>query len=272
MTATPSTSGDLITRLLTAIIALPPIFAAIWLGNPWFPILVALTALVGAMEFYDLASKAGPRPLRLLGTFWSLLLIANAWQDGRFTLPLLGAIVLFSLVGLLLRFPRTGTLLGWGWTLLGIFYVGWLLSLLILLRNAPQGREWVMLAILATFSVDTAAYLVGRGWGRHPLAPRISPGKTWEGAIGGLAAGIFGTFGLSLILGLPLSIQDSMILGGLVSIVAQGGDLFESALKRRAGVKDAGWLVPGHGGVLDRLDSIVFSAAVVYYYTTWLLK
>lgn len=272
MTTPPAAPGRLRTRLLTAIIALPLILAAIWLGDPWFSLTVALVVLAAATELYNLGAGAGSRPLRLLGTFWSLLLVGNAWQGGDFTLPLWGAIIVLGLGGLLFRFPRVNTRLSWAWTLLGIFYVGWLLSHLILLRNSPQGAEWVLLTLLATFSVDTNAYVIGRIWGRHPMAPRISPSKTWEGAVGGFAGGIFGTMALSLILGVPPTLQHAIILGALVGVLAQAGDLWESALKRRAGVKDAGWLIPGHGGILDRLDSIVFSAVVIYYYMTWLIK
>jgi len=134
-----------------------------------------------------------------------------------------------------------------------------------------DGRNWVFLALFATFGSDTAAFFAGRALGRHKLSPHISPQKTWEGAI----AGLLGAIVISLLftiptpLSLPLSYGQAILLGLLVSIFGQLGDLAESLLKRSMGVKDSGRLVPGHGGFLDRMDSIVFASIVVYYYVVW---
>ena len=148
-------------------------------------------------------------------------------------------------------------------------YVGWLLSYLVALRGLDNGRSWVFLAIFATFGSDSAAYFVGKAIGKHKLAPDISPKKTWEGAIGGLV----GAAAVSLLFLLPTPVQltaylnwwQMIIIGLLVSIFGQLGDLVESLFKRNAGVKDSGNVFPGHGGMLDRMDSIVFAVVVVYY-------
>jgi phosphatidate cytidylyltransferase len=153
----------------------------------------------------------------------------------------------------------------------GILYVGWLLSYLVALRGLDNGRNWVFFALFTTFASDTAAFFVGRALGKRRLAPQISPGKTWEGAIGG----VFGAIIVSLffILPTPLTLHlnwgQAILLGLLVSIFGQLGDLVESLFKRNMGAKDSGRLLPGHGGMLDRMDSIIFAGIVVYYYVIW---
>lgn len=139
------------------------------------------------------------------------------------------------------------------------------------LRSLDDGRNWVFLALFTNFGSDTAAFFAGRALGKHKLAPSISPGKTWEGAI----AGILGAIIISLLftipspLSLPLGYGKAVVLGLLVSIFGQFGDLVESLFKRNMGVKDSGRLLPGHGGALDRIDSVVFAGVVVYYYVIW---
>ena len=154
----------------------------------------------------------------------------------------------------------------------GILYVGWLLSYLVALR-LDAGSSWLFLALLATFGSDTAAFFVGRALGKHLLAPRISPHKTWEGAVGGVCGAIVVSllFTLPTPLQVPLNYGQAVLLGLLVSVFGQLGDLVESLLKRTVGVKEAGKLIPGHGGALDRIDSVVFAGIVVYYYVIWVV-
>jgi phosphatidate cytidylyltransferase len=160
------------------------------------------------------------------------------------------------------------------WTVIGVLYIGWLLAHLVALRGFDDGRNWIFLALFVTFAYDTVAYFTGRSLGRHKMSPRLSPGKTWEGAAGGLAGAILMSlfFTLSTPLSLPITWVHAVILGVLISVFGQIGDLAESALKRYTGVKDAGKIVPGHGGILDRLDSVVFTGAVVYYYVIWVIQ
>jgi phosphatidate cytidylyltransferase len=180
---------------------------------------------------------------------------------------LLTAAVVLSLVLLVFLPKREGLFHHWAWTIAGILYVGWLQSFLVSLR-LDAGRDWLYLALFVTFGSDTAAYFIGKAIGRHKLAPKISPGKTWEGAI----AGVFGAvivsflFTLNTPLQLPLSYWQAILLGVLVSVFGQLGDLAESLLKRNFGVKDSGNLMPGHGGLLDRMDSVLFAGVVVYLY------
>ena len=151
--------------------------------------------------------------------------------------------------------------------------MGWLLSHWILLMNSDEwaGRDWVLLTLLSTFAVDTTAYFVGRAWGRHKMAPTVSPGKTWEGAAGGMVGAIAASIVLSLALGITVAYWEIAFLGFLIGIFAQLGDLAESKLKRSTGIKEAGNLIPGHGGILDRLDSVVFTGVVVYYCLEWFI-
>ena len=154
-------------------------------------------------------------------------------------------------------------------TLAGIAYVALLGSTIILLRELDNGRDWVYLALFSTFAVDTAAYFTGRTIGRHTMAPAISPKKTWEGFAGGYAGGFAAALLLNYFLGLRIDATPAILIGATLPAAAAAGDLFESWIKRRAGVKDASGLIPGHGGVLDRLDSLLFVFPAVYVVARW---
>jgi phosphatidate cytidylyltransferase len=158
------------------------------------------------------------------------------------------------------------------WTLAGVTYVGFLGSFIVLLRYIDfDGRSWVYLTVLSTFAVDTGSYFTGRAIGRHKLAPRISPKKTVEGLVGGYMAGFGAVVLLGYLFDLGVAPAKMSLLGLLLPGVAAVGDLAESAIKRLAGIKDASELIPGHGGVLDRLDSILFTFALVYLFTQWVV-
>jgi len=255
-------------RIITALWGIPLLIAAVWFDQPlpWFTVIVALWGLLAALEFYKLRNTK-TSPLTYFGLIWTLLFILSPHFNYALVLPIL----LTSAVALplfwLLRYPqKEGVFIDWAWTIAGILYIGWLLSYFVALRGLDNGRGWVFLAMFATFSSDTTAFFVGRALGRHHLAPRISPGKTWEGAV----AGVFGSVIVSLILvycfNLPLGYGWTILIGLLVSIFSQLGDLAESLLKRNVGVKDSGRLLPGHGGFLDRIDSVIFAGIVVYYF------
>jgi phosphatidate cytidylyltransferase len=280
-------------RVITALCGLPILIAAIWFDKPlpWFTALVAIWGMLAALEFYRLVAAAKVLPLTYFGLVWTLLFILSGdatlrnrlepYFDLNLIVPLLLTIaVVIPLIGLVLRPQKAEAFTGWAWTLAGILYVGWLLSLLVALRGAEDGRNLVFFALFTTFASDTAAFFVGRAWGRRKLAPDISPAKTWEGAI----AGVFGATLISFIfvpgyffswpnpLHLPsLGYWSAVLLGLFVSILGQTGDLAESLFKRNMGVKDSSQLIPGHGGLLDRMDSIVFAGVVVYFYMILLI-
>jgi len=257
-------------RVITGLWGIPLLIAAVWFDKPlpWFTVLVAIWGVLAVFEFYKLAAGAKLQPLTYFGLIWALLFILSPHFSYDFLIPLLlTSAVVLPLIWLLGRAKKEGAFLGWAWTLGGILYIGWLLSYFVALRGLEDGRNWVFFALFTTFASDTAAFFVGRALGRHKLAPRVSPGKTWEGTI----AGVFGAIIVSLLFTMliPISYWQAIVLGILVSIFGQLGDLTESLLKRNMGVKDSGRLIPGHGGFLDRIDSVVFTGVVVYYYVIW---
>ena len=254
-------------RILTAVVSLPLLIAAIWFGEPWFTLLITAAAVLGSLEFYRMASHSQIRPITYFGVVWVVLLVLSPHCPYAATTPfLISAGILISLVWLLFRSPREQAFNSWAWTMAGILYTGWMLSHWVELRNLEAGKEWVFWAIFTTAASDTSAFFCGKAWGKRSLAPRVSPGKTWEGAIGGLLGGIIASLVLGIVFSLPLNYWQMALLGGLISIFAQLGDLVESLLKRNTSTKDSGNLLPGHGGILDRIDSPIFTGVVVYYW------
>jgi len=271
-------------RVITALWAITLLVAAIWFGKPWFTVFVAIWGLLAVFEFYKMVAISKMPALIYFGLIWTLLFILSPHCGYDFLMPLLltSGVILF-LICLLLLPQKEKAFTGWTWTIAGILYVGWLLSYFVALRGIDEpmldaGRNWVFFALFTTFASDTAAFFVGGVLGKHYLAPGISPGKTWEGAIAGVLGAIivslFFTLPRLFTLSNPLYLQgfsywQAMLLGLLVSVFGQLGDLVESLLKRNMGVKDSGRLIPGHGGFLDRMDSVVFAGIVVYYYVIW---
>jgi phosphatidate cytidylyltransferase len=154
-------------------------------------------------------------------------------------------------------------------TLLGVCYVNWLLGHAISLRALPDGVQWILLLVWVTWIGETAAYLVGSLAGRHKLVPGISPGKTVEGAVAQLVASVLAALTAGGWLFPGLQLRDAVAVGILLGVLGQVGDLVESALKRSVGVKDAGNVIPGHGGILDRIDGLLFNVPVLFYYVTY---
>lgn len=258
-------------RVLSALIGVPILVAVVWFGEPWFSLGVALVAGLAAREFFHLASQTGGQPLTWLGVLGSLAFVANGYQEGSYSMPLLALAVILPLMLLLGRRPLAGAFAAWAWTLAGTLYVGFLLSYFPLLRQLEGGREWVLFTVFTVFACDTSAYFVGRWLGRRPFFSAISPKKTWEGAVGGAIGALVAALVLWALLRLSVGWPQALFLGVLLTLFAQIGDLTESMLKRSAGIKDAGHLIPGHGGMLDRLDSLLFPVVIVYYYVVWVV-
>lgn len=278
-------------RTATSVIGLPLVVAAAWFGGGWLLALLIAAVLLGLWEFSQLAEGMGAQPTLTLMVATAMVLLLNAfWAWGRGEL-IIGAGALAILSWQAVRAwatpasssrtgaqgtPANGPLLraalGWAFSALGVLYLGWTLSHAILIRDLPHGREWAILVAAAIFATDTAAYLVGQAAGRRRMAPIISPNKTWEGAVGGLVGGITAGLGLSAAFGLPEAWWQAAALGGSIALAAEVGDLAESLLKRASGAGASGGLLPGHGGILDRLDSIVFGLVVGYYFVTWVVS
>jgi len=256
-------------RVITALCGMPLLFAAVWFDQPlpWFTIFVAIWGLLAALEFYNLVNTSKISPLTYFGLIWTLLFILSPHFSYDLTVPILLTSAVILPLFWLLRHPQNeGAFIDWAWTIAGILYIGWLLSYFVALRGLDNGREWVFLALFATFASDTTAFFIGRALGKHHLAPHISSGKTWEGTIAGVFGSVIISLALVTLFNLPLSYGWTILLGLLVSVFGQLGDLVESLLKRNMKIKDSGRLLPGHGGFLDRMDSIAFAGIVVYYF------
>jgi len=268
-------------RIITTAIVLPIIVLAVWFGNPWFGLFIGAAALIATLEFYGMVAISGKgHPLTYFGLLWAVALTLSPlslhYHLSINLLPFIMSVALVaSLAWILIHSPRGTAFQNWAWTVAGVLYVGWMLSYWLNLDMLADGRNWVYLALFTTFANDTGAYFIGRKWGRHKLAPATSPGKTWEGAIGGLLSSIAGAVVVFLLLNLfctfSLLYWQLILIACLISLFAQFGDMVESLLKRNLEAKDAGKLLPGHGGALDRLDSLIFVAPMVYYYVIWVV-
>jgi phosphatidate cytidylyltransferase len=303
--ATEAMPPGLLVRILSSVAGIPLlVFLVFAEGAPEYAALpftgaVAICALLGGYEYFKGLRLRGFMPTEGLAYVGITLLQLAAWSvsRGRFTylLPaLLALLVIATLIHQVLR-RNPEPIANIGATFIGVIYVGWLFSYLIFLRslpgpsyipifgelargvqgtwletlllavaNAPRGAWLVLYVFAVTWITDTGAYFVGMRWGKHPLAPRLSPKKTIEGAIGGLIAATAMSLAWGTWINLPW--LHCLILGPVLGVLAQVGDLCESAIKRDLGIKDFGTLLPGHGGILDRFDSLLFTAPIAYYY------
>ena len=255
-------------RIRSAAILIATVAAAVYAGGLWFFALVAVAASLASYEFVRMMKRGGYRPFwpLSLALIWLLLADARYPTWGLLRPTLLGAVIL-SLIWQLFQKDTPTPVADWALTLAGALYIGGLASRFIALRDGPQGIGWMALVLLPTWLGDTAAYFVGLSWGRRKIAPRLSPGKTWEGTISGWVVELATTAIVGRFVG--LSLGQGLLLGALVATAIPFGDLAVSMMKRRVGVKDTSSLIPGHGGMLDRLDSLLFAVAVVYYYARY---
>jgi phosphatidate cytidylyltransferase len=258
--------SNLVSRLVVGAIGLPLVLGMVWLGGWWLFFLAVLVGVLALHEYYAMT-----RPLRpiVIAGYLGLILTLLAAQAGGFAWIPGGLATTFALAFVLKGVAETkqSATVAVGGTVLGVAWIGLGLTFVILLRDLPvHGRLAAFTLLLAVWAGDTAAFFVGGLVGRHKLAPRISPGKTWEGFVAGAAATVFVTFvALYEDRGEFLSIGQALLLGLTVAVAAPLGDLFESLLKRDMGVKDTGNLLRGHGGVLDRIDAQLFAAIAAFY-------
>jgi phosphatidate cytidylyltransferase len=253
-----------VSRLLVTATGAPLVLGVVWLGGWWLFALVTVAALTSSHEFWLMVRPL--RPLTLAGYGGIIAALVGAklggveWTAGGF-LVVFALAFGFQCVART-RAPATVAI---GSTVLGAAWIGFGLASVLLLRELPaHGRLAVFALLLAVWGADTVAYLAGRTIGRHKLAPVLSPGKTWEGFVFGLAAAIFVTF-VAMYHQKFLSEWESVVLGLAIGLADAAGDLFESMLKRDMQVKDSGRLLAGHGGVLDRVDALLFAAPAAYF-------
>ncbi len=260
----------LIQRLATAAVGIPLIALIVWVGDGLLAAIVALAVFVAVIEIAS-ARGVGRTPRSLLAAALAALLPVAAYAGLDYlTGAIVGAVLVPSTALVFSREPARDVE-HWLWSIASVLYFGALAAHFVLLREAPDGRDWLFLTVLTVWTADTGAYAVGRAIGRHKLAPAISPDKTIGGAIGSFVTGFAAVFVLNEAFGLHLALEHRIALGLLLPPVILVGDLAESALKRALGVKDSSGLVPGHGGIADRLDSLLFTVPVVYWYLQWII-
>ena len=283
--------SNLALRLVTAALLIPPLIWVIFAGGVWVLGTVMLITVLALAEFYQLIEAKGAEPLRLFGTLAGAALPLVAYLGSEYHTTLLTSVVLLGLmVAQLGKAQISESLASISGTFFGVFYVGWLLSHAVVLRgfygmahgrfgeeavagmDPEVGAFYLFFTIAVVIAGDAGAYFAGRAYGRRKLAPSVSPGKTVEGAVGAVLAGVAMALATKLVfdtwwprLSAELGLLTCGILGVLLAAIGIVGDLVESLLKRDAQVKDTGWLLPGTGGIMDRIDSNLLAIPIMYY-------
>jgi phosphatidate cytidylyltransferase len=279
-------------RVLTAVVLVPLVLLIVVRAPLWLFALVVGGAIILALrEYLNIAEQAGVKPFRRLSYATAMVLVYSFWEafgarrhffpSSGWWMPFLLGSVIFG-IPLVLRKDLGGGLAAAAVSGFGVVYLAGSLSLLLTFRAIPFQQILLIFVLSSVWAGDISAYYVGRSMGRHKLAPVVSPNKSWEGAIASVAGSVIasllvfhfrseisGWFSERYTLlpgGREIGLAHMVVLGVLTNVAAQFGDLFESALKRGAGVKDSGSLLPGHGGVLDRIDALLFAIPVVWYY------
>lgn len=278
--------SNLAARVLVAVVAIPLVIGAVYVGGLLLALVLGVVSALAARELYGIAEHGGYTPLARTGTLLAFLLplAVHFFHEGRFVPPeiALGAIVLIVLnaVALFRRGPEQHPLGAVAVTLLGVFYTAGFLAFAYALRyhnyvvTAEAGSALLFYPFVLTWISDTAGFFVGRAFGRTKLMPAVSPGKTQAGAIGALAFCMLASWAYAHWVLVPyanlgMRTATALVLGAAIGVSVQVGDLVESLLKREGGVKDSSHLIPGHGGVLDRIDGMLFALPVTYFLFTF---
>jgi phosphatidate cytidylyltransferase len=273
-------------RLVSAVIFLPILLVTLWKGDPiYFAALALIAVVLGLVEYYGITDRVGARASRVPGLIVAVgVLIAFFQTRHDWVAPMLAALVIVELTTQLFIHARQadpdlrGAVTAAAAPVFGVAYVALLGGYLIALRVIPDGgieqlsAKLLTLFFLIVFAGDTGAYYVGRSLGKKKLAPRISPGKTVEGSVGGMLSNVLAVVIARYTFFPELPLASAVPLALVMGVLGQVGDLCESMLKRGAQIKDAAQVIPGHGGLLDRLDSILFNAPVLYYYYVLFLR
>lgn len=258
-------------RVISGLLFLPIFYLVTWELPPvYFAALVLAAVLVGQYEFYRMARARGYQPLSLLGMALGVLVLLVFYRPLHPDLGMLFPVAVSMLVIMIARLfsarPVDGALEDVASTFLGVFYVAMLFAFQVVIRTGPDGKQWLVFLYFIIWASDIGAYSIGIPFGKHRLYEKVSPKKSMEGFAGALVA----SAGMALLCRVwfmpPISMPEAVAIALALAVIGTIGDLVESLLKRSAGVKDSGCIIPGHGGILDRMDSMLFAAPVLYYY------
>ena len=279
----PKVQNFFIRSLVTAFLV-PITFLVIWAGGWWLTVLITICAILGGWELASLVASDKGKLIKFICSIWSgaLVVVMHLYlEDFGFMFTVFPVLVSIPFVLMICTFWKvlvtkqdalrklfqiTSSLSKNSFVAL---VVGGLLSFALLLNDLQAGRDWIYSIIVVVAATDVASYIFGSLFGKHKLVPKISPSKTWEGGIAGLTFAIFASVIVYYLLDLPTNLGLSIVFGVVIYFSALIGDLLESSLKRLVGVKDSGSLIPGHGGILDRMDSILISLFVGYFFVLW---
>jgi len=266
-------------RALVGIFGIPVILSAIWLGKWYFVALVEIIVVLGQCEYYKLAEKKGAQPLAPLGIILGFLIPPAFYiSQGEYILPLLFGSILIIIMTELFR-NQPNAILNLATSITGLIYPTVLFSFLIFIREASfwlnipyqDGAKWMLAMLLSIWICDTAAFFIGSRFGKHKLFPRVSPNKTVEGAVAGFISALLTIVVVHQAFFPTASLTHLLIIGAIGGSFGQIGDLAESLLKRDAGIKDSSNILPGHGGFLDRFDTVFVVAPLVYFYMKFVI-
>jgi phosphatidate cytidylyltransferase len=265
-------------RTLVVLVLLPIGLVLIRLGGWAFTALIAIILGLAAWEYARIFKTGSFHPADILMICGAVMLaLGRAWNGFESANWLLSLLILASMTYHMIAYERgrDQAASDFAITLSAIFYIGWLGAYLISLRDLPNGMWWVLIVLPAVWLADSGAYFIGRAIGKHQFSPRLSPKKTWEGYLGGILVGTLGTALLVLLWnqiepGLMTPLQGGLI-GLILSVITPLGDLGESMVKRQFGIKDSSNLIPGHGGVFDRIDSWIWAGVIGFYIIQWLI-
>lgn len=266
-------------RVLTAIVLIPLVLLLIFVSPKWpllFMAVIFAAAALALWEYLGLADAMGAKTPRMIVVACLAILYAAIFRRADLMAPVMGALALFLFILSAFRSPVNRVLADTAYSVFGLIYIGLSMSTLYLLSSQDNGPSLLLFLVFVVWSGDIAALYIGRAFGRFKLAPTLSPNKTWEGSIASIAGSVLITLGLIYLSRTLIAHDiDTLSYSGspgiwiayavLVNVAAQIGDLVESAIKRGAGVKDSGHLLPGHGGMLDRIDALLLAAPVLWY-------
>jgi len=261
------------------------VFLIFYPGGLPFAWAMGLVSILGALEFYNGVRRTGARPVAWVGLIAVALFVVSArtYEPSRISSIFPAVLTLLLVVSFCVELARQNRapIANLGATVFGAIYVGWLIMHLVVLRGTQgevvvsgyehEAGAWlVMMTFLCTWAGDTSAFLIGKHYGKTRIAPKLSPNKTVEGSVAGLIGALLVAIIVGMVIQLP--VQHAFAMGVLFGVLFQLGDLSESAIKRELGIKDSGAIVPGHGGILDRFDSLLFTGPAAYYYTVLFLN